>query len=826
MEKKYNHKLVEDGKYDYWLKNNLFKSGNLNKTSFSIVIPPPNVTGKLHLGHAWDTSLQDIIARYKRLKGYDVLWLPGMDHAGVATQAKIDARLKEQGINPKSIGRDKWMDYAWSYKEEYANIIRKQWSNLGLSLDYSKERFTLDEGSSNAVNKVFIDLYNKGYIYKGTKPINWDPIAKTALSNIEVIYKKTKGNMYYFKYMFPNSNEYIEVATTRPETMASDKAVVVNPKDERYKNIIGKSVVSPLRNELIPVIADEYIDISFGTGAMKCSAHAIDDFDILKKNNIEIIESIDKNGILNDYALEFSGLTREEARIRIVEKLNKLGLITKIEEYYHEVGYSERTDAVIEIMIMPQWFVKMDELSKALLNIQNNKEKKVKFVTPRFEKILINWMNSVQDWCISRQVWWGHRIPAWYKDNELKVQVESPGFDWIQDEDVLDTWFSSALWPFSTLGFPNKTKDLDRYFPIDIMVTGYDIIFFWVARMMFQSIEFMNDIPFKEVLIHGLVRDKFGKKMSKSLGNGIDPMDVIEKYGADSLRFFITTNTAQGMDLRYDEEKIKSTWNFINKIWNASRYVEMNLNNESELSIIDKWILFKFNNKVKSITKNMDKYDFQNVGSELYEFIWNDFCDWYIELSKVHLNSKVLKYILLSILKMLHPFMPFVTEDIYLSFEKESIMIGDYPVYDKDINYKNEYKIIEELKTYIIKVRNIKLESNITKDALIEYNCNDELILNILKKLLKLDEYNKYNGESLNKITILSDNKDISISYYTKENIIDNTKEIEELKLSIERRKKLLSNEGYVKKAPKNIVEDEKAKLKEEEIKLSNMEAK
>ncbi|MDD3995328.1 MAG: valine--tRNA ligase, partial [Bacilli bacterium] len=748
------------------------------------------------------------------------------DHAGVATQAKIDARLKEQGINPKSIGRDKWMEYAWSYKEEYANIIRKQWSNLGLSLDYSKERFTLDEGSSNAVNKVFIDLYNKGYIYRGTKPINWDPIAKTALSNIEVIYKKTKGNMYYFKYMFPNSDQYIEVATTRPETMASDKAVVVNPKDDRYKNIVGKSVISPLRKELIPVITDEYIDISFGTGAMKCSAHAIDDFDILKKNNIEIVESIDTNGILNDYALEFSGLTREEARIKIVEKLNKEGLITKIEDYNHEVGYSERTDAVIEIMIMPQWFVKMDGLSKALLDVQSDKEKKVKFVTSRFEKILINWMISIQDWCISRQVWWGHRIPAWYKDDQVKVQIESPGLEWTQDEDVLDTWFSSALWPFSTLGFPNTTNDLERYFPIDIIAPGYDIIFFWVARMMFQSIEFMNNIPFKEVLIHGLVRDKNGKKMSKSLGNGIDPMDVIEKYGADSLRYFITTNTAQGMDLRYDEEKIKSTWNFINKIWNASRYVEMNLNNESELSVIDKWILFKFNNKVKSITKNMDKYDFQNVGSELYEFIWNDFCDWYIELSKVHLNSKVLKYILFSILKMLHPFMPFVTEDIYMNFENKSIMLEEYPKYDKELNYKNEYKLIEDLKEYIIKVRNIKLEYNITKDALIEYTCKDEFVSKILNKLLKLDDYFKYNDENMNKISIISDNKDITINYYINENIIDDTKEIEELKLSIERRKKLLSNEGYVNKAPKNIVEEERLKLEEELIKLNNLEAK
>lgn len=820
MEKKYNHLVVEKDKYFNWLREDLFKSGDLNKEPFSIVIPPPNITGKLHLGHAWDTALQDIIARYKRLKGYDVLWLPGMDHAGVATQAKIDERLRNIGIDKSKLTREEWLEYAWSYKEEYANMIREQWKKLGLSLDYSKERFTLDKRLSNAVNKVFIDLYNKGLIYKGVKPINWDPIAKTALSNIEVIYKQEKNKMYYFKYMIENSDKYIEVATTRPETMASDKAVVVNPKDDRFKDLVGKYVISPLRKELIPVITDDYIDKDFMTGAMKCSAHSIDDFEILNKNNLEIVESIDEDGILNDYALEFCGLTREEARIKIVEKLNKEGLVTKIEDYINEVGYSERTDALIEILIRPQWFVKMDELAVNLLEIQKNKEKKVKFVTPRFEKTLINWMTSIQDWCISRQIWWGHRIPAWYKNGEMKVQIESPGEDWIQDEDVLDTWFSSALWPFSTLGFPEKTKDLERYFPIDVMVTGYDIIFFWVSRMMFQSIEFMNSIPFKEVLIHGLVRDKAGRKMSKSLGNGIDPMEVIEEYGADSLRYFLTTNTATGLDLRYDEEKVKSTWNFINKIWNASRYVEMNLNNNTELSIIDKWILTKFNMMVKSVTKNMDKYEFQNVGTEIYEFIWNDYCDWYIELSKVHLNSKVLKYILDQILIILHPFIPFVTEEIYTSFNNKTIMKENYPKYNKDNIYINEYKIMESLKEYITKVRNIKKENNITRDSKIEYQVNDEYVFNILNKLLKLDNHVLYNNENLNKISIVSESKDIIINYYLEKKTKDYSKEIEELTDSIKRREKLLSNEGYINKAPKHLVEEERKKLKNEKRKL------
>ena len=824
MDKKYDHTLVEEKKYEYWIENGYFYSGDLSKPPFSIVIPPPNVTGKLHLGHAWDTSLQDIIARYKRLKGFDVLWLPGMDHAGVATQAKVVERLKANGVDIKNLTREEWLNYAWKYKEEYAEIIRKQWGKLGLSLDYKKERFTLDEGLSKAVNKIFIDLYNKGYIYKGTKPINWDPIAKTALSNIEVIYKKEKGKMYYFKYMFPDSDEYLEVATTRPETMASDKAVAVNPIDLRYLKYKGKYVISPLRKEKIPVIFDEYIDVEFGTGAMKCSAHAIEDFEILKKHNLEIVESIDLDGNLNQYALEFSGLSREDAREKIVEKLNKEGLITKIEDYNHEVGYSERTDAVVEIMIMPQWFVKMDELAKQLLLAQ--KERKTKFITPRFEKILINWMSTVQDWCISRQVWWGHRIPAWYKGNQIKVCESSPGEGWVQDEDVLDTWFSSALWPFATLGFPEETEDLKRYFPIDVMVTGYDIIFFWVSRMMFQSIEFMKQVPFKEVLIHGLVRDKEGRKMSKSLGNGIDPMEVIDKYGADALRYFLNTNTAQGMDLRYDEEKVKASWNFINKIWNASRFVEMNLNNEKELSITDKWILTKLNYVIKSVTKNMDKYDFQNVGSELYEFVWNDYCDWYIEFSKFELNSKVLKEVLLSILEMLNPFIPFVTEEIYMNFEKDSIMNQEYPTYNKDEIFEDEYKKIESIKEFITKVRNIKVENNINKNTKIEFICSDKVLYNLINKLLKLDQYESYNNQQLNKVSFISDNKEIIINFYLENEVIDYTEEIELLKLSIERRKKLLSNQGYVNKAPKNIIDEERRKLQEEENRVSYLEGR
>lgn len=834
LDKKYDYKSVEEGKYDYWLKNDYFKSGDLTKEPFCIVIPPPNVTGKLHLGHAWDTTIQDIVIRYKRMQGFDALWLPGMDHAGVATQAKIDERLRKQGINPREMDREEWMKVAWSWKEEYASIIRSQWAKLGHSMDYSKERFTFDEGLSRAVNKVFIDLFNKGLIYKGVRPINWDPIAKTALSNIEVIYKKEHGKMYYLKYMFPNSNDYIEVVTTRTETLASDTAVVVNPNDERYKHLIGKKVITPLRKELVPIITDDYIDMSFGTGAMKCSAHAVEDFEILKKNNLEVRESINPDGLLNENALEFKGMAREDARVAIADKLLKEGLITKVVDHENEVGHSERTDAVVEIMVMPQWFVKMEPLADEVLRIQSLKDEKVNFIPRRFEKILTNWMSNIQDWCISRQVWWGHRIPAWYKDDQMIVSVNSPGTGWIQDEDVLDTWFSSALWPFSTLGWPDNMDT--RYFPNNLLVTGYDIIFFWVSRMMFTSLEFNKKRPFNEVLIHGLIRDKQGRKMSKSLGNGVDPMDVIEEYGADSLRFFLTTNTAPGMDLRYDEEKVKSTWNFINKIWNASRYVLMNLEDQEysdtldNLSNIDKWILTKLNNTIKVVTKNMDKYEFQNVGTELYNFIWSDFCDWYIEFSKINPNKAVLKYVLINILKMLHPFMPFVTEEIYSNFYKDSIMISKYPEYNAKHIFKDACEEVEIIKEFIVNVRNMKVENNVTKDSKLKFISFDNEIKDILIKMLKINEANVAEDPSKYKTVTTSINNSIgfnvSLTYYieeTKENKEDLLREKDMLEKNISRRKALLSNEGYINKAPSNLVEEEKNKLQEEEKKLKGI---
>ena len=582
METKYDFNLVEKGKYEFWLNNKTFLAGNdKSKRPFAIVIPPPNVTGNLHIGHAWDTTLQDIIIRYKKLCGFDALWVPGMDHAGIATQAKVDEKLSKMGINPRTLSREDWLKYAWDWKEEYANNIHKQWAKLGLALDYSRERFTLDEGLSKAVRKVFVDLYNKGLIYRGYRIINWDPKAQTALSNEEVIYKDVKGYFYHLKYIIEGTDKYLDVATTRPETLFGDTAVAVNPSDERYKDLIGKNVVLPIVGRLIPIIGDEHADPEFGTGCVKITpAHDPNDYEVGKRHNLKEIICINPDATMNENAGIYQGLSREEAREKLVSDLEKNGLLLSKEEITHNVGHSERTGVMIEPYLSSQWFVKMRPLADRVLENQKNKDTKVNFVPKRYEKTMNHWMEITYDWCISRQLWWGHRIPAWYKGDEIYVGENAPtGEGWVQDEDVLDTWFSSALWPFSTLGWPNKTDDLDRYFPNDVLVTGYDIIPFWVNRMTFQSLEFMNERPFKDCLIHGLIRDKQGRKMSKSLGNGVNPIEVIDKYGCDSLRLFLTTNSAPGMDLRYDEEKVASSWNFINKLWNASRYVIMNTNN-------------------------------------------------------------------------------------------------------------------------------------------------------------------------------------------------------------------------------------------------------
>ena len=837
LEKKYDHKMVEEGKYENWLNHKYFESGDLSKKPYAIVIPPPNVTGKLHLGHAWDTTLQDIIIRFKRMQGYDALWVPGMDHAGIATQAKVDAKLKDMGINPRSLERTEWLKYAWDWKNEYAENIHKQWAKMGLSLDYTKERFTLDSGLSDAVKHVFVTLYNEGLIYRGERIINWDPQAMTALSNEEVIYKDVPGAFYHIKYFIEGTNDYLEVATTRPETLFGDTAVAVNPNDERYKDLIGKNVVLPIVNKLIPIIGDEHADPEFGTGIVKITpAHDPNDFEVGNRHNLERIIVINPDGTMNENALVYNGLDRFLCRKKLVEDLKKEDLLISVEEITHSVGHSERTGVMVEPYLSKQWFVKMRPLADRVLDNQKDKDKKVNFVPERFEKIMNHWMEITYDWCISRQLWWGHRIPAWYKGEEVYVGMEAPTEEgWVQDTDVLDTWFSSALWPFSTLGWPEETDLLKRYYPNNVLVTGYDIIPFWVNRMTFQGLHFTGKRPFKDCLIHGLIRDKEGRKMSKSLGNGVDPMDVIDEYGCDALRYFLSTSSAAGQDLRYDEEKVKSTWNFINKLWNASRFCLMNIEDLkvydfSNLAVQDKWILSKLNKVISKVTKNMESYEFNNAGGELYNFIWSDFCDSYIEMSKFSLDSvstkSTLCYVISAILKMLHPFMPYVTDEIYSMLpirDAENIMVSSYPLVNEEFNFDNEEKETEEIIGFIAAFRNVKQENAISKDAKVMVNFDNSLI----NKMLKLDGNLVSEKLSIKEYKV-SYGKLEAIIYYekevTEEDILAKEKQIESLKASILKREKLLSNAGFVSKAPEQLVNDEKIKLEEEKKLLSTLE--
>ncbi len=848
LNQKYDHKLVESIKYDEWKNSGYFTAGDKTKDPFTIVIPPPNVTGKLHLGHAWDTTLQDIIARYKRMQGYDMLWLSGMDHAGIATQAKVDERLKKEGISRYDIGRENFLNRAWEWKEEYAGHIRNQWAKMGLSLDYSRERFTLDDGLSEAVSKVFVQLYNEGLIYQGERIINWDTKAKTALSNIEVIHKEVEGAFYTFNYEVVETKEKISVATTRPETMFGDVCVVVHPDDERYKHIHNMHVINPANHQKLPIITDDYIDIEFGTGAMKCTpAHDPNDFTIAEKYNLEKVICMNPDGTMNELAGEFEGLDRFDARKKLVERIEKEGNLISIEKHVHQVGHSERTDVIVEPYLSKQWFVKMKPLAKDVLDHQQNDETKIEFFPNRFEKTFNGWLENIEDWCISRQLWWGHRIPAWYhkETEEIYVGLTPPQDieNYVQDEDVLDTWFSSALWPFSTLGWPNEdSEDFKRYYPNDVLVTGYDIIFFWVARMAFQARHFTNNYPFKHVLIHGLIRDPEGKKMSKSLGNGVDPMDVIEKYGVDALRFFLTTNSTPGQDMRYIPEKVESSWNFINKLWNASRYVMMNIPEDfdrnnlelKDLSIIDQWIIDKLNVTLTNINNNMNKYEFALVGNELYSFVWNDFCSWYIEFSKSGLTSEdvsvknttisTLIHVLGSIVKMLHPFMPFVTEEIYqeLYQTKDSIVVSDFAKVLNNLNLTDAGKV-EDIIEIITVVRTLKTENELKPslelDALIKdaQGNNVELskeIKAIIHKMVKVTLVDAIEEELVVRpIGLGSINLPMSQVVNIEEEIKKLEKEKTTLANEIARGEKMLSNENFVAKASAEKVEAEKEKL-------------
>ena len=833
LDTKYNHELVEKDKYENWKAKGYFEPNKEAKIPFCIVIPPPNVTGKLHIGHAWDTSIQDVLIRYKRMQGFFTLWVPGMDHAGIATQAKVDKKLKEMGINPREMSREEWLKHAWDWKDEYANNIHDQWAKMGLSLAYSKERFTLDEGLSQAVKKVFVDLYNKGLIYQGEKIINWDPAAMTALSNEEVVYKDIPGAFYHLKYKLEDSEEYLDVATTRPETLFGDTAVAVNPNDERYKKYHGKKVVLPIVNRLIPIILDEHADMSKGTGCVKITPyHDPNDYEVGLRHDLPKIKCIELNGTMSENTGDYAGLDRFVAREKLITELKENELLLSVEEITHNAPFSERSGVLIEPMISKQWFVKMRPLADRVLENQNIKNSKVNFVPKRFEKIMNHWMEITYDWCISRQLWWGHRIPAWYRNEEVYVGIDAPtGEGWIQDADVLDTWFSSALWPFSTLGWPEVTDDLKMYYPNNVLVTGYDIIPFWVNRMTFQGLEFLDKRPFEYCLIHGLIRDKSGRKMSKSLGNGIDPMDMIKQYGADALRYYLTTAVSNGMDLKFDEENLKSTWNFINKLWNASRFVLMNIDNlEDEdftnLSDSDKWILSKYNKTIKNVTKFMDKFELNNAGTEIYNFIYDDFCDNYIEFAKFNMDSKttksILKKVLMGILKMLHPFMPYVTDEIYSKMPgvKDNIMVSSYPIFNnKEIFTVEEQKManmIEFIKLY----RKTYQENHMDKSVIVKFNNDNDYTL--VSKILKLNNVVQ-DDRKLKAYQVSFKEFDVTI-YFEKEETEDDRqaklKEISELEVSINKRKSLLSNDNFVNRAPANLVLQEKEKLALEEEKL------
>lgn len=868
MKPKYNPQEVEAGRYQKWLDQELFKpSDHSDKPTYTIVIPPPNVTGKLHLGHAWDTTLQDILTRMKRMQGYETLYLPGMDHAGIATQAKVEAKMREEGISRHDIGREKFLEKAWEWKEEYASFIRQQWAKLGLGLDYSRERFTLDSGLSQAVRKVFVDMYNKGLIYRGERIINWDPAARTALSDIEVVHEDINGKFYHFKYPFADGEGYMEIATTRPETMLGDTAIVVNPDDERYQDVIGKTVILPVVGRELPIIADDYVDKEFGSGAMKVTpAHDPNDFEIGNRHNLERIVVMDEAGRMNAEAGKYEGMDRFECRKQLVKDLLEEGLVIKIDDHVHSVGHSERSGAVVEPYLSTQWFVKMAPLAEQALNNQKTNGR-IEFVPPRFEKTFNRWMEEIRDWTISRQLWWGHQIPAWYHNEtgELYVGEEAPVDieNWTQDEDVLDTWFSSALWPFSTLGWPNEdAADYQRFYPTNVLVTGYDIIFFWVARMIFQGLEFTGQKPFNDVLLHGLVRAEDGRKMSKSLGNGVDPMDVIEQYGADSLRYFLATGSSPGHDLRYSTEKVESVWNFINKIWNAARFSLMNIgdsfkfediNLSSDLSVADQWILTRLNETIDTVTQLSDKYEFGEVGRVLYNFIWDEFCDWYIEMSKIPMNGddevqknvtrSVLSYALDRIMRLLHPFMPFVTEHIWqnLPHEGESIVTSAWPTVDASLVFEESKDVMEQLVEIIKAVRQSRLEVNtpLSKEIPIKIQAKNETI----QQLLKTNQHylERFCNPSTLEIETQIDIPDKAMTTVVAagevilpiEGLIDMDKELERLEKDLQkwqkeldRVNKKLSNENFVNKAPEHVINEEKEKQVKYQEKYDGVKAR
>ena len=855
MSSKFQPQEVEAGKYQWWVDSGVFHPNeDPNAEPYSIVIPPPNVTGKLHLGHAWDVTLQDMIIRQKRMQGFDTLWLPGMDHAGIATQAKVEEKLRGEGLSRYDLGREKFLEQTWEWKEEYASHIREQWAKMGISVDYRRERFTLDRGLSDAVKKVFVTLYEKGLIYRGEYIINWDPKAKTSLSDIEVIHKDVEGAFYHMNYPLADGSGFLEIATTRPETLLGDTAVAVHPDDERYQALIGKTVILPLVNREIPIIADEYVEQDFGTGVVKITpAHDPNDFEVGNRHNLPRINVMNDDATMNELAGKYEGMDRFAARKAIVKDLEEAGLLVKIEKHLHSVGHSERTDVVVEPRLSKQWFVKMGPLAEQAINAQREEgDNTVNFYPPRFNDAYLRWMENIHDWVISRQLWWGHQIPAWYhkETGEVFVGMEAPSDseNWTQDPDVLDTWFSSALWPFSTMGWPDEdAADYKRYYPTNTLVTGYDILTFWVSRMMFQGLEFTGKRPFKNVLIHGLIRDSQGRKMSKSLGNGVDPMEVIEQYGADALRWFLANGSAPGQDVRYSTDKMDAAWNFINKIWNASRYALMNVGDltadqvdiTGEKTLADKWILTRLNQTIGKVTELFEKFEFGEAGRLLYRFIWDDFCDWYIEMSKETLagddeaakltTRSILVYVLDNTLRLLHPIMPFVTEEIWQSVPHvgESLVVATYPTVHPEQMDEQAAEEMEFLMDFIRSVRTVRNEMNtpLSKPINIIAKVSDAAHYAILKEnesyIARFSNPEEFvYGEDVeapsDAVTSVITGAEIYLPLAGLINIEDEIarleKEAEKLQQEVDRVEKKLSNEKFVAKAPAAVVEAERAK--------------
>lgn len=869
LEKIYDPSQVEERLYKKWMDNGYFHAEvDKDKEPFTIVIPPPNITGQLHMGHALDNTLQDILIRYKRMQGYNALWMPGTDHASIATEVKIVEKLAKEGISKEDLGREEFLKHAWEWKEEYGGIIIEQLKKLGTSCDWERERFTMDEGLSKAVQEVFIRLYEKGYIYRGSRIINWCPICQTTISDAEVEHDEKEGSFWHLRYPVVGTDEYIQVATTRPETMLGDTAVAVHPSDERYSHLIGKTVMLPLVNREIPVIPDHYVDKEFGTGVVKITpAHDPNDFEVGLRHNLEQITVMNDDGTMNALAGKYANMDRMDARNAIVKDLEEQNFLVKIEKHTHNVGTHDRCKSTIEPMIKAQWFVKMEELAKPAIEALHKGD--LNFVPERFGKTYLHWLENIRDWCISRQLWWGHRIPAYYCQdcNEIIISREQPekctkceSSQLVQDEDSLDTWFSSALWPFSTLGWPDNTPELEHFYPTSVLVTGYDIIFFWVVRMVFSGLEQMGEVPFKDVLIHGLVRDADGRKMSKSLGNGIDPLEVISQYGADALRLTLVTGNAPGNDMRFYFERVESNRNFGNKLWNATRFILMNYENEDlnlsvsldELTSADRWILSKVNTLAKEVSYNMDKYELGIAVQKLHDFAWEEFCDWYIEMVKPRLYNTedptrkaalwTLKTVLTNVLKMLHPYIPFITEEIFMSLQdkEETIMLSSWPVYIDEWNFAQEESEIELMKQAVRNIRNMRAEMNVppSKKAQIFVVSEDEKIRDIFKRGTVF--FATLAGAT--EVTIQKDKSNIgddAVStvipganiYIPFAELVDIEKELErlekertKLEKEVERVVKKLSNQGFVAKAPANVIEEEKAKQEKYQTMLDQVE--